>query len=58
VRSGNVKVKAPWAATTPVTLQVNRPGRVGCGNIVARPKRRTFWQWLTRQPLPYAIAAR
>ncbi len=58
VRSGNVKVKAPWGTTTPVTLQVNLSGRVGSGNIVARPKRRTFWQWLTRQPRPYAIAAR
>jgi Domain of unknown function (DUF1707) len=25
---------------------------------VARPQHRTFWQWLTRQPRPYEIAAR
>jgi Domain of unknown function (DUF1707) len=58
VRSGNVKIKAPWGLGVPVTLQVNISGRVGSGNIVARPRRRTFWQWLTRQPMPYAIAAR
>jgi hypothetical protein len=55
VRSGNVKIKAPWGASVPATLQVNISGRVGSGNIVARPRRRTFWQWLTRQPMPYEI---
>jgi hypothetical protein len=27
------------------------------GHLVARPPRRTFWQWLTRQPGQYEIAA-
>jgi hypothetical protein len=58
VRSGNIGVRAPWGASVPVTLQVNISGRVGSGNIRARPRRRSFWQWLTRQPMPYAIAAR
>lgn len=58
VRSGEVKVKAPWGSDVPVTLRVNIAGRVGSGHIVARPPRRTFWQWLTRRPTPYAIAAR
>jgi hypothetical protein len=58
VRSGNVKIKAPWGAGVPVTLQVNISGRVGSGNILARPRRRNFWQWLARRPMPYAIAAR
>ncbi len=57
VRSGNIKVKAPWGTSAPVTLQINLSGKVGSGNISARPPRRTFWQWLTRQPRPYAIAA-
>ncbi len=58
VRSGNIKVKAPWGTAVPVTLQINLSGKVGSGNIVARPPRRSFWQWLTRQPRRYAIAAR
>ena len=32
VRSGNVKVKAPWG-TVPVTLQINVTGKVGSGNL-------------------------
>jgi len=58
VRSGHVKVKAPWGTGVPVTLQVNISGQVGSGHLEARPRRRTFWQWLTRQPMTYAIAAR
>jgi hypothetical protein len=58
VRSGSVAVKAPWGLSVPVTLQINISGRVGSGHIKARPKRRNFWQWLTRRPMPYAIAAR
>ncbi|HET9894470.1 MAG TPA: DUF1707 domain-containing protein [Streptosporangiaceae bacterium] len=57
VRSGNIKVKAPWGTTVPVLLQINLTGRVGSGNISARPPRRTFWQWLTRQPRPFAALA-
>jgi hypothetical protein len=33
-------------------------GKVGSGHLVARPPRRTFWQWLTRQPGQYEMAAR
>jgi hypothetical protein len=56
VRSGNVRVKAPWGQQVPVTLQISMSGRVRSGNISARPPRRTFWQWLRRAPAPYAIA--
>ena len=57
VRSGTVKVaKPPWGPV-PVRLQITVSGRVGSGNLVARPKRRNFWQWLTRQPRPWAVAA-
>src|SRR6266516_5835632 len=55
IRSGNVRVKAPWGTQVPVTLQINVSGRVGSGNIVARPPRRSFWDWLLRRPRPYAI---
>jgi len=53
IRSGHVKVKAPWDPGVPVRLRVEVTGKVGSGHFVARPKYRTFWQWLTRQPKPY-----
>jgi Domain of unknown function (DUF1707) len=53
IRSGHVRVKAPWDPDVPVRLRVEVTGKVGSGHFVARPKYRTFWQWLTRQPKPY-----
>jgi hypothetical protein len=58
VRSGHVRVKAPWGSEVPVQLRIEVTGRVGSGHFVARPRFRNFWQWLTRQPKPYMIAAR
>jgi hypothetical protein len=57
IRSGGVRVKAPWGSDVPVRLRIEVTGRVGSGHFVARPQHRTFWQWLTRQPKPYMIAA-
>jgi hypothetical protein len=53
VRSGTVKVKAPWGADVPAVLRVHVSGKVGSGSLKARPPRRTFWQWLLRRPLTY-----
>ena len=58
VRSGHVRVSAPWGPDVPEVLRIEVTGKVGSGHFVARPKYRTFWQWLTRQPRPYQIAAR
>ncbi len=58
IRSGHVRVKAPWDPDIPVQLRIEVSGKVDSGHFVARPKSRNFWQWLTRQPKPYAIAAR
>jgi Domain of unknown function (DUF1707) len=58
VRSGHVRVKAPWGSEVPVQLHVEVTGKVGSGHLVARPRYRNLWQWLTRQPKPYMIAAR
>jgi Domain of unknown function (DUF1707) len=58
IRSGHVRVKAPWGSDVPVRLRIEVTGTVGSGHFVARPKHRNFWQWLTRQPRPYEIAAR
>jgi hypothetical protein len=58
VRSGSLEVKAPWGQDASV-LRIEVSGKVGSGMITARPRRpprpprlprRTFWQWLTRQP--------
>ncbi len=52
VRSGSVKVRAPWGPDVPVILRIQVSGKVGSGHITARPPRRTFWQWLRRRPTP------
>ncbi|MCW2909242.1 MAG: hypothetical protein JWL68_4031 [Actinomycetia bacterium] len=60
VRSGRLEVRAPWGLDASV-LRIQVSGKVGSGIITARPRRapraprpprRTFWQWLTRQPRP------
>jgi Domain of unknown function (DUF1707) len=58
VRSGSTKIKAPWGHDVPVILRVEVSGSVGSGSLVARPPRRTFWQWLLRRPVSYAPAPR
>jgi Domain of unknown function (DUF1707) len=58
VRNGHVKVRAPWGSDVPELLRIEVAGRVGSGHFIARPAHRTFWQWLTRQPRQYEIAAR
>jgi hypothetical protein len=57
VRNGQVKVRAPWGDSVPVSLRITVAGKCGSGHIVARPPRRSFWQWLRRAPRRYAIAA-
>jgi hypothetical protein len=49
IRSGRVRVKEPWAHDVPVSLRIVVNGKVGSGQVIARPPRRTFWQWLTRR---------
>ncbi|HTU06676.1 MAG TPA: DUF1707 domain-containing protein [Trebonia sp.] len=56
VTSGRVKVLAPWGPDAPARLRIDVAGSCGSGRIVARPPRRSFWQWLRRAPRPYAIA--
>jgi hypothetical protein len=58
VRSGNVRVRQPWNTDIPVSLLISVSGRVGSGNLVARPPRRSLWAWLLRRPKPYAQARR
>lgn len=61
VRSGSVRVKAPWPPGTPAMLRIEVTGKVTSGTLSARPPRpprRTFWQWLLRRPRPSAPALR
>jgi Domain of unknown function (DUF1707) len=57
VRSGSVKVRAPWGDRVPPFLRVTVAGTCGSGAIVARPRRRSLWQWLHRAPRPYELTA-
>jgi hypothetical protein len=56
IRSGAVRIRAPWDPDVPVTLRIDVSGQVGSGAIKARPPRRSFWQWLLRRPRRYPSA--
>ena len=58
IHSGSAKVRAPWGHDVPAILRVEVSGSVGSGSLVARPPRRTFWQWLLRRRPSYAVAVR
>ena len=49
IRSGRVKVTQPWGHDAPVSLRIVVNGKIGSGQLLARPPRRTFWQSLTRR---------
>jgi hypothetical protein len=57
VRSGRVKVRAPWGDDVPTVLRIDLSGTCGSGHIVARPPRRSFWQWLRRTPPRWALVS-
>jgi hypothetical protein len=54
IAGGNVKFRSGTDKPGPVTLQVELSGQIRGGNVVVRLPRRTFWQWLIRQPKPFA----
>lgn len=53
---GNVVFRKGTDSHAALILRVELSGQVRGGNIIVRLPRRTFWQWLTRQPKPYASA--
>ncbi len=55
VRSGHVRVRAPWGDQVPEVVRIEFAGSLRSGHINAGPPRRTFWQWLTRQPPRYPV---
>ncbi len=57
VRSGAIKVSAPWGTTCPPRSGSTWPARSAADSITARPPRaprRSFWDWLRRRPRPPA----
>ncbi len=54
MRGGNMHFGKGTDRPGPVTLRVEVSGRIIGGNLVVRLPRRSFWQWLTRQPRPYS----
>ncbi len=53
IHGSNVKVGAVPGAAVPVMLRIDVAGQLHHSNLRVRPPRaprRTFWQWLTRQP--------
>jgi Domain of unknown function (DUF1707) len=57
IKSGSVQTRAPWDPDVPVTFRIDVSGQVGSGHIMARPPRRSFWQWLLRRPRRYPLAS-
>ena len=53
--SSTTKVRAPRGPEVPVILRIQISGKLSGSTITARPPRRTFWQWLRRRPMPYAL---
>jgi Domain of unknown function (DUF1707) len=47
---GNLKVRPVRGRKQPVLLWMELTGTVWGGNVVVRPPRRSFWQWLLRRP--------
>lgn len=57
VHGGKVKVRPEHGWDAPVTLRIEVSGQTRGGHVVARPPRRTFWQWVLRRPGPYPRSA-
>jgi hypothetical protein len=51
VHGGTVKVRPSPGPKPPVFLRIEVSGENKGGRLVARPPRRTFWQWLRRAPV-------
>jgi hypothetical protein len=50
---GDIKVRPAGDPHAPVILRVELAGRIRGGDLVVRLPRRTFWQWLRREPRRY-----
>ena len=50
-------IRVYWSLSGEGLLRIEVTGKVGSGHFSAGPRRRTLWQWLTREPQQYAITA-
>jgi hypothetical protein len=57
VRASNVNVRTPSGPDVPVRFRIDVSGTADSSSVKAHPRRRrrTFWQWLRRRPIPYAL---
>ena len=53
---GNARVRPPRGPEAPVLLRIDLAGTIAHGNMVARPRYRSFRDWLRRRPHPDAAA--
>ena len=58
VHGGRVRVRPEHGWKGPVSLRIEVSGEARGGNMIARPPRRTFRQWVLRRPRPYLGSAR
>jgi hypothetical protein len=58
VHGGSVRVWPEHGWKGPVSLRIEVSGEARGGNMIARPPRRTFRQWVLRRPRPYLGSAR
>jgi hypothetical protein len=58
VHGGSVRVQPENGWQEPVRLTIEVSGEARGSHVVARPPRRTFWQWVLRRPRPYLKSAR
>ena len=58
IHGSNIHHRPPPDSGVPIMLRIDVSGQMHHSNLNARPPRpprRTFWQWLTRQPRPSAL---
>ena len=58
IRSGSVKIRAPWGSQVPVILRLQVSGQVGSGSLPALPPPPTLRHVPRRRPPPTPHAAR
>jgi hypothetical protein len=56
MHGGNARIRSPRGPEVPAVLRIDLSGVVAHGNMVARPRYRSFWDWLRGRPHPDAAA--
>ena len=53
---GNARIRSPRGPEVPAVLRIDLAGVIAHGNMVARPRYRSFWDWLRHRPHPDVAA--